>query len=106
MENRSPDYLEDELIERLSKGPVAFQLTVILGQEGDPTDDPASAWPEDRERIVVGHLSITGVADEKSQEYVFDPTVVPAGIECSEDPILNFRHDAYAESHSRRSINQ
>ncbi|MEK4192277.1 catalase family peroxidase [Paenibacillus sp. FSL L8-0323] len=106
VENRSPDYLEDELIERLSKGPVTFQLTVILGQKGDPTDDPTSAWPEDRERIVVGHLSITGVADEKAQEYVFDPTVVPAGIECSEDPILNFRHDAYAESHSRRSTSQ
>lgn len=106
MGTRSPDYLEDELAERLSKGPVEFQLTVLLGQDGDPTDDPTSAWPEDRERIVVGHLSITHLADEKDQDNVFDPTVVPAGIECSEDPILNFRHDAYAVSHARRSHGQ
>lgn len=105
-ETRSPDYLEDELVERLSKGPVAFQLTLILGEEGDPTDDPTSAWPEDRERINIGHLSITHIADEKAQDNVFDPTVVPAGIECSEDPILNFRHDAYAVSHARRSHGQ
>lgn len=106
VETRAPDYLEDELVERLSKGPVEFQLTVILGQEGDPTDDPTAAWPEDRERIVVGHLSITHMADEKAQDTVFDPTVVPEGIECSEDPILNFRHDAYSVSHARRSHGQ
>lgn len=105
-ETRSPDYLEDDLAERLSKGPVVFQLTVVLGQEGDPTDDPTSAWPEDRERILVGHLAITRIADEKAQDNVFDPTVVPNGIECSEDPILNFRHDAYAVSHARRSHGQ
>ncbi|GIP45735.1 hypothetical protein J45TS6_41940 [Paenibacillus sp. J45TS6] len=103
---QSPNYLEDELAERLSKGPVAFQLSVVLAQEGDPTDDPTSVWPEDRERIVVGELSITGIADEKAQDRVFDPTDVPAGIECSKDPILNFRHDAYAVSHDRRSQGQ
>ena len=104
--SQSPNYLEDELVERLSKEPVAFQLTIILGQEGDSIDDPASAWPEDRERIVIGRLSLTQMADEKAQDTVFDPTVVSAGIECSEDPILNFRHDVYAVSHSRRSQGQ
>lgn len=103
---RSPDYLEEELAERLAKGPVVFRLTVLLGQEVDPTDDPAAAWPEDRERVVIGHLSITSAADESAQDHVFDPTVVTSGIECSEDPILNFRHDAYAVSHDRRSHNQ
>lgn len=98
--------MEDELAERLSEGPVAFQLSVVLGQEGDKADDPTSAWPEDRERIVVGELSITGIADEEAQDRVFDPTDVPAGIECSKDPILNFRHDAYAVSHDRRSQGQ
>lgn len=100
--SKSPDYLEEELTERLAKGPVVFRLKVILGQEGDPTDDPTTPWPEDREEIIVGQLSIRRMADEEAQDIVFDPTVVPNGIECSEDPILNFRHDVYAESQGRR----
>ena len=34
---------------------------------------------------------------------VFDPTRVTDGIELSDDPVLRFRHDAYAESIARRT---
>jgi catalase len=33
---------------------------------------------------------------------VFDPTRVVEGIECSDDPVLRFRHSAYSESVARR----
>ncbi len=32
-----------------------------------------------------------------------DPTVIPAEVALTDDPILRFRHAAYGESHDRRS---
>ena len=94
-------FFEADIEERLAKGPVNFRLEVILGQPGDPTDDPTKEWPEDREKLTIGYLEIAEEASE-ADAIVFDPTLVSEGIECSEDQILNFRHDAYKISHQRR----
>jgi catalase len=103
---KSPDYLEDELRERMAAGPVSFALTVQLAEDGDPTDDPTVQWPEEREIVELGRLEVTGLDTEREHGddvLVFDPTRVADGIECSEDPILNFRPKAYSESVARRT---
>jgi catalase len=103
---KSPDYLEDELRERMAAGPVSFALTVQLAEDGDPTDDPTVQWPEEREIVELGRLEVTGRDTERESGddvLVFDPTRVTDGIECSEDPILNFRPKAYSESVARRT---
>lgn len=92
---------EADIEDRIAKGPVNFRLDVILGEPGDPTDDPTKEWPENREKLTLGYLTITEEAPE-ADRIVFDPTIVTDGIECSEDRILNFRHDAYKISHQRR----
>ena len=100
------DYLQHELAERLGRGPAAFTLSAAVAQEGDPLDDPTRAWPDERETIELGRLEVTGLASDREQEgdvLVFDPTRVTDGIECSSDPILLFRPEAYAESVFRRS---
>ena len=33
---------------------------------------------------------------------MFDPTLVPPGIELSDDPVLHFRSESYIESQKRR----
>jgi len=79
---------------------------VSLAGVGDALDDPSVAWPDDRERITVGHIEITGLAFDRERDgdvLVFDPTRITDGIALSNDPILRFRHDAYAESVLRRS---
>src|SRR5918997_1587595 len=101
-----PDYLQEEIVRRVEVGPVAFRLVVRLAEEGDPVDDPTAAWPEEREAVEVGRLEITGPEEERERGddvLVFDPTRVTDGIELSDDPILHFRSDAYAESVLRRS---
>ena len=100
------DYLQEELRERVSRGPVTFQLQLQLAEDGDPVDDATAAWPEERERVTVGRLEVTGLETEREREgdiLVFDPTRVTDGIECSDDPILLFRPRAYAVSVTRRS---
>lgn len=94
---------ERELEDRLSKGPVSFNLNIILGEPGDPTDDPTRDWPEERRKVTVGRLEITRKARGETESAVFDPTAVTEGIECSEDEILNFRRPAYSISHGRRT---
>ena len=82
-----------------------FSLEAQIAEPGDPVDNPNAAWPRSRRRVTVGALHITGLDTERERDgdvLVFDPTRVTDGIECSDDPVLNFRHDAYSESVARR----
>ena len=103
---RPPDYLQDEIRERLANGPVEFEMEVSIAQEGDDPDDPTVAWPEERERVVVGTLRVEELDRTRERDgdvLVFDPTRVTDGIELSGDQILRVRPDAYAVSVERRS---
>ena len=99
---RGRDYLREEIEARLADGPVRFELEVQVAGPGDDPDDPSSVWPEDRMRVVVGTLEVTGPSADRD-EYVFDPTRVTDGIELSDDPVLRFRPRAYEISHERRT---
>jgi catalase len=99
------EYLQDDLRARLGSAPGAFALKFFLAQDGDPLDDATSAWPADREAVVMGSLVLDRViADQEGgcEARVFDPTVVTDGIETSDDPILHARSEAYTLSLARR----
>ena len=103
---RGADYLHEDIAARVDAGGVGFRLLVQLGEEGDPTDDPTAAWPDERETVEVGRLEVTGPEPEREQAddvLVFDPTRVVDGIELSADKILRFRPHAYSVSIERRS---
>jgi catalase len=103
---RSADYLRDELAERLARGAAAFRIEVQLADEGDSTVDPTEMWPDERELVEVGQLTIDALAFDRERDgdvLVFDPTRVPDGIVLSEDPILHARSRAYRASVARRT---
>jgi catalase len=100
---RGPDYLQEEILAR-PEG--AFRMQVVIAAEGDDVDDPTLAWPEERERVEVGRLVLSGPDTERERDgdvLVFDPTRVTDGIELSDDPILRFRPRAYSVSVARRT---
>jgi catalase len=97
-----PDYLFDDLRERLGRGPIRFDLELQLAAPGDAIDDPTTDWGSDRERVIAGTVEVTGFADEDKATFVFDPMNLTDGIEPSGDPILNFRPRAYSVSAERR----
>jgi catalase len=106
-QGKSPDknYLFDDLIARVRRGPVQWHLLVTMAQPGDPTSDPTLPWPRDRERVDVGTLTIDQVETEapgNCRDINFDPLVLPAGIEPSDDPILSARSATYSQSFTRR----
>lgn len=103
---RAPDFLREELTGRLARGPVFFRLVVQLAEKGDPTDDAAALWPEDRPVVELGRLEINAIsptseADER--RLIFDPANRVDGIELSADPILLVRSSAYSVSYDRRT---
>ena len=103
---QTPDYLREELVDRLSGGPASFAVQVQLAGEGDPLHDPTAAWPDDRPVTVLGRLEITALAYDREKDgdvLVFDPTRVPAGIRLTDDPILLARPGAYSVSIARRT---
>ena len=100
---RGRDYLQEEIV---SRDETAFRLVVVIAAEDDDVNDPTVAWPEDRERVEVGRLELTGPDTERERGddiLVFDPIRVTEGIELSDDKILRFRPRAYAASVTRRS---
>jgi catalase len=103
---RGEHYLRDELEERLAAGPAVFHLDLELAVDGDPIEDPTAIWPEDRERVRVGELEITGLATDRETDgdiLVFDPSRLTDGIEMTGDQILQARSDAYRVSVTRRT---
>jgi catalase len=103
---RAPDFLEQEIAERVRKGPQRWTMVVIVANPGDPTADPTKAWPADRRTIEVGTLvaqQVQAEANGPCRDINFDPTVLPAGIETSDDPFPAARSAAYSESFNRRT---
>jgi catalase len=103
---RGADYLQQEIVERLGRGPVRFTLELQVATPGDPVDDPSAAWPRGRRRVDAGTCEITGLESDREtggDVLVFDPTRVTDGIELSGDPVLRFRRDAYSVSIARRT---
>jgi catalase len=100
---RGPEYLFDELRERLAREPVRMELEIQIAGEGDDPHDPSSQWPSERERVVVGTLEITAIDPDADDGIVFDPMRLTDGIEPSDDPVLRYRPAVYTLSHERRT---
>ena len=103
--NLPPQYLVSEIKQRVARAPVAWRLVFQLAGPDDPTDDLRRLWPESRQLVDAGQLVIDREHEDPElvDTYVFDPTRMPPGIELSDDPLLHFRSEAYAESHRRRT---
>lgn len=104
--NEAIDTLFVELEDRLERAPVEFDLQLELAQEGDPLDDATALWPETRQRVVIGRLTLSGpVTEDDIGDAVMnhDPTLLTDGIEATDDPILQIRRGVYEVSAAQRS---
>jgi catalase len=102
---RGPNFLFDEIKERVAREPVRFQIVVQLAQDGDAVDDATIRWPEDRPRLVLGEISLTEIAADNAKEQqhiIFDPIPRVDGIEASADPLFEPRANVYLMSGRRR----
>ena len=100
------NFLQADLDQRLQNGPLSWHLVLSVAQPGDPTDDATLQWPDDRQHIDAGTLVLERTTSQENgtcRDINFDPTILPAGIEPSDDPLLAARSAAYALSYKRRT---
>jgi catalase len=100
-----PNFLFDDLTERIGKGKIEFQVMVQLADEGDVVDDATVHWPETRPVVELGRIALTSAvpADAEEQRHIiFDPIPRVDGIEASDDPLLELRAAVYLISGRRR----
>jgi catalase len=102
--SKGPNYLMEEIAERVGKGPVMFDWLAQIAAPGDKADDPSIPWPEDRQLRKLGTLTITSMAPNQaglSKSLLFLPNNVPPGIE-PVDPMIDVRGAAYPISFGER----
>jgi catalase len=105
VQSKDADYLFTEISERVAAEPVRFTLTVQLADDGDVVDDATIHWPSDREIREMGTVELTTpVSDDAAQQKhtIFDPIPRLAGIEPSDDPLLELRAAVYLISGRKR----
>jgi catalase len=103
-----PDYLTNEIRDRVRRGPAKFKLLVQVAERDDKIDDPTIAWPDTRKTVELGTITITkAVADSQTAEkkLLFVPGALVPGIEAA-DPMIAARSAAYIVSLSRRASTQ
>jgi catalase len=101
---KAADYLQEEIRMRLAKGPAKFEWFAQISGKGDKIDDPSIAWPEDRQLVKLGTITVEHVAQNQSaleKTLLFLPSNVPAGIEPA-DPMIQIRSAAYPVSFGDR----
>ncbi|TLY26126.1 MAG: catalase family peroxidase [Nitrospirae bacterium] len=98
-----PDYLLDEIGDRVRRGPIKFKLMLQVAEQGDKIDDPSIAWPDTRKKVELGTIMITTATKEShtADKLLFLPGAVLPGIEAA-DPMIAARSAAYPISFVRR----
>jgi catalase len=101
-----PDYLMEELPKRIAAGAVKYRLVAQVAEQGDVTNDATVSWPKTRKIIELGVITLNMTeADQVAEQkkLLYNPLLLPAGIEPSDDPILAARPPAYAISFTQRA---
>jgi catalase len=104
--SQDKNLLFDGLIASIQQHPLQWQLVITVAQPGDPTDNATIQWPDGREQVEVGTLTLDSVeSDDTSpaRDINFDPLVLPAGMAPSGDPLLSARSAIYSQSFTRRA---
>ncbi|MCC5888808.1 MAG: catalase family peroxidase [Gammaproteobacteria bacterium] len=102
---KGPDFLFDELRQRVAEQTVAFDFNLELAEPGDKVDNATVPLPEGRDKVTLGTLTITSVAEDAGGACLtltFNPMIMPEGVKPSADPMLAARAAPYAISLSRR----
>jgi catalase len=106
---RGPNFLDEEITQRVAAGPQRWRLVVTVANPDDPTADPTKAWPADRRTLDVGTLTVQQIEPERDgpcRDINFDPAVLPSGITTSDDPFPAARSAAYSRSYNSRTAEE
>jgi len=102
---KSPNFLFEEIGPRLAQGAARLGVFVQMAADGDNVTDASVAWPDSRQEIPFGSITLTARVDDQEPErrkIIFDPVPRVEGIDPGGDPITEVRADIYLLSGRRR----
>jgi catalase len=94
---KGSNYLQDEIVGRVAKGPIVYDWYAQIAEPGDKIEDPSIAWPNSRKQVKLGTFSVTRLPDDPKaadRTTLFLPGEAHPGIEPA-DPMLILRNKAY-----------
>lgn len=102
------EFLADKLTAQMADPDttVSYTLMATIGEASDTNTDPSMLWPEEREQVAMGKITLTEVGGKGCDGLNFDPNLLSAGFTPSEDRILRMRSPAYGISFGKRLSNQ
>jgi catalase len=103
---KSPNYLIEEIKERVTKGPVKMHIFVQLAEPGDIVDDSTKHWPANRSEVEFGTIALTAVMpnnEAAQRDLITDPIPRVEGIDISGDPLTEARSAVYLMAGRRRA---
>jgi catalase len=106
---RDPNFLEQDIVQRVAASPQHWELVAIVADPGDPTADPTKPWPSTRRTLDLGTLTASRIepeVDGPRRDINFDPSVLPSGIATSDDPFPSARSAAYRVSFDKRTAEE
>jgi catalase len=103
---KPPNFLVEDLPQRIAQKPVVFHLKAQLAAPGDQTQDPSKPWPDDRQVVDLGVLTLDKPAVdslEAQKTLLFLPNRLADGIELSDDRLPVIRSEVYVSAFARRA---
>ncbi len=101
-----PNHLEQDIADRVAKAPQRWTMVVTLANpgrsDGRSEQGLAGGTPHRRGRHA-GGAADRSRTDGPCRDINFDPTILPDGIEVSDDPFPAARSSAYAKSYDLRT---
>lgn len=101
---QGPNYLQEEILARIAKGPVTFDWYAQIAEPGDKIEDPSIVWPESRKLVKLGSFTFAKRPDDPvmaDKGFLVLPGEFHPGIEPA-DPMLLLRSQAYPISFGER----
>jgi catalase len=102
---RSPDFLFEEIKDRIARGTVRMRVRVQLASHGEVVDDSTAHWEDQHPLVEFGTIELNALVpdgDAAQRQIIFDPIPRVHGIESSGDPLLEPRATVYLASGRRR----
>jgi catalase len=102
---QSPNFLFDEVKDRIAHGPVKMRILVQVASDGEVVDDSTIHWDDVHPLVEFGTIELNGLVpegDAAQRNIIFDPIPRVDGIEPSGDPLLDPRASLYLVSGHRR----
>ena len=98
-----PNYLQEELANRVAREPVVFDWFAQIAEPGDRIEDPSVAWPESRRMVKLGTITLNKFVGntDAQRTLMFLPGQPHLGVEPA-DPMLVLRNTAYPISLGQR----